>query len=73
MMDNVVYIKNDPIIAELDSSVDKESTKKMIAFKYFNSDLSLLEDYLKTFNHKHFDQAYKHKLLEPKTQLEFSF
>jgi len=32
-----------------------------------------LEDYLKTFNHKHFDQAYKHKLLEPKTQLEFSF
>ena len=73
MMNNVVYIKNDPIIAELDSSVDKESTKKMIAFKYFNSDLSLLEDYLKTSNHKHFDQAYKHKLLEPKTQLEFSF
>ena len=73
MMNNVVYIKNDPIIAELDSSVDKESTKKMIAFKYFNSDLSLLEDYLKTFNHKDFDQTYKHKLSEPKTQLEFSF
>ena len=72
-MSNVIYINKDPIICELDSSVDKESTKKMIAFKYFNSNLNLLEDYLNEFNHKEFNKSFEHKLLEPKTQLEFSF
>ena len=41
-MNNVVYINNDPILMELDSSVDRNSTMKMIAFKYFNSDIKLL-------------------------------
>ena len=34
-MNNLVYLNNDPILVELDSSVDRESTMKMIAFKYY--------------------------------------
>ena len=40
-MNNIIYLKNDPILVELNDSVDKKSAKKMIAFKYFNNDLGL--------------------------------
>ena len=33
-MNNVIYIKKDPILIEFDNSVDK-TAKKMLAFKYF--------------------------------------
>ena len=45
----------------------------MIAFKYFNSDMNLLESYLKENHYKGYENTFKIKLVEPKTQLEFSF
>ena len=45
-MKSLLCLNKDPILTELNSSVDKESTKKMLAFKYFNSNLSMLNDYL---------------------------
>ena len=42
-MSNLIYLKKDPILMELDSSVDKDSTKKMLAFKFFNGDERLLD------------------------------
>ena len=45
-MNSLLCLNEDPILTELNSSVDKESTKKMLAFKYFNSNLSMLNDYL---------------------------
>ena len=72
-MNNLVYLKNDPILMELDSSVDRESTMKMIAFKYFNSDMDSLKNYLKDNHYKGYEQTFELKIVEPKTQLEFSF
>ncbi len=72
-MNNLVYLKNDPILRELDSSVDRESTMTMIAFKYFNSDMNLLESYLKENHYNGYENTFEIKLVEPKTQLEFSF
>ena len=72
-MNNLVYLNNDPILMELDSSVDRKSTMKMIAFKYFNSDMDLLENYLKDNHYKGYEQTFELKIVEPKTQLEFSF
>ena len=72
-MNNLVYLNNDPILMELDSSVDRKSTMKMIAFKYFNSDMDLLENYLKDNHYKGYEHTYELKKVEPKTQLEFSF
>ena len=75
-MDNIIYLKRDPILIELDNSVDKKSAKKMIAFKYFNNDLNLLNNYLDNNNHEkkqnHTGKLDK-KLIEPLSQLEFSF
>ena len=45
-MNKIIQI-NDPILVEYNSSVDKESAKKMIAFKYFSNDICLLDKYLK--------------------------
>ena len=72
-MNNIIYLKNDPILEEFDDSVDKKSAKKMIAFKYFNNDIGQLDDYLK--NNDRFDNQYDYsnKILNPKSQLEFSF
>ena len=39
-MNNLLYLNKDPILTEFNNSVDKESTKKMLAFKYFNNNLS---------------------------------
>ena len=47
IMNNIIYLQNDPILAELNDSVDKKSAKRMIAFKYFNNDIDLLNNYLK--------------------------
>jgi len=74
-MDNIIYLKRDPILIELDNSVDKKSAKKMIAFKYFNNDLNLLNNYLDNNHDKKQNHTGKldKKLIEPLSQLEFSF
>ena len=50
-MNNIIYLKKDPILTELDNSVDKNSAKKMIAFKYFNNNLEQLNNYLENTKH----------------------
>ena len=47
-MNNITYLNklNDPVLIELDNAIDKKSSKKMIAFKYFNNDMDLLNSYL---------------------------
>ena len=72
-MNNIVYLHNDPILLELDSSVDKKAAKKMIAFKYFNGDESLLNEYLIDNDYNDCNSTYKDLYIEPKSQLEFSF
>ena len=72
-MNNIIYLQNDPILAELNDSVDKKSAKRMIAFKYFNNDIDLLNDYLKEKDKSENSHTYVNKILSPKTQLEFSF
>ena len=72
-MSNLIYLKKDPILMELDSSVDKDSTKKMLAFKFFNGDERLLDIYLKENTHEPINNTHNKNLIEPKSQLEFSF
>ena len=72
-MNNIIHITKDPILNELNNSVDKESTKKMIAFKYFNNNLSLLDDYLRANNLSKTNDRLNNNLYTKKTQLEFSF
>ena len=73
IMNNIIYLQNDPILAELNDSVDKKSAKRMIAFKYFNNDIGLLNDYLKDKDKSESNHTYVNKILNPKSQLEFSF
>ena len=71
-MNNIIYIKKDPILVELDDSVDKKSAKRMIALKYFNNNENLLNEYLdKTTSNK--TGIISKNSVEPKAQLEFSF
>ena len=72
-MSNLIYLKKDPILMELDSSIDKDSTKKMLAFKFFNGDERLLDIYLEENTHEPVNNTYNKDLIEPKSQLEFSF
>ena len=72
-MSNLIYLKKDPILIELSSSIDKDSTKKMLAFKFFNGDNKLLENYLKENSYEPLKNSYDKDLIEPKSQLEFSF
>ena len=72
-MNNIIYLQNDPILVELNDSVDKRSAKRMIAFKYFNNDINLLNDYLKDKDNSENHNIYQNKILNPKSQLEFSF
>lgn len=72
-MNNLIYLNNDPILTEFNSFVDKESAKKMIAFKYFNSDLKLFDKYLKDNNYEKINTPINNNLAEPQSQLEFSF
>lgn len=71
-MSNLIYIKKDPILMELDNSVDKQSTKKMLAFKYFNNNVNLLDEYLDKNNKKKSD-VIDRKNFKSISQLEFSF
>lgn len=71
-MSNLIYIKKDPILIELDNSVDKQSTKKMLAFKYFNNNVNLLDEYLDNNNKKKSD-VIDRKNFKSISQLEFSF
>ncbi|MFL2703959.1 MAG: hypothetical protein ACJ0FY_00890 [Gammaproteobacteria bacterium] len=70
-MDNVIKFKpKDIVLKELECSIDKESTKKMLAFKYFNNDFNALTIFLS----KHKTSEVQHiNYIEPKRQLEFSF
>ena len=71
-MNNVIYIKKDPILIEFDNSVDKKSAKKMLAFKYFNNNENLLDDYLNKNDIKNSD-VFNKQNFESMSQLEFSF
>ena len=71
-MNNIIYIKKDPILIELDNSIDKQSAKKMIAFKYFNNNLDLLDNYLD--KHKlETSKVNRKNRVKGSSQLEFSF
>jgi hypothetical protein len=72
-MNNLIYLKKDPILMELNSSVDKNSAKKMLAFKFFNGDEALLEEYLTDNTYETVNNSYNNDFIEPKSQLEFSF
>ena len=71
-MNNVIYIKKDPIMIEFDNSVDKTAAKKMLAFKYFNNNINLLDEYLNKNNLNNSD-VFSRKNFESISQLEFSF
>ena len=71
-MNNVIYIKKDPILIEFDNSVDKTAAKKMLAFKYFNNNINLLDEYLNNNNLNNSD-VFSRKNFESISQLEFSF
>ena len=73
LMNNLIYLNKDPILMELNSSVDKNSAKKMLAFKFFNGDECLLEEYLSDNSYESVNNSYNTDLIEPKSQLEFSF
>ena len=72
-MNNLIYLNKDPILMELKSSVDKDSAKRMLAFKFFNGDKELLEKYLSDNTYETVNNSYNTDLIEPKSQLEFSF
>ena len=72
-MNSLLCLDKDPILTELNSSVDKESTKKMLAFKYFNSNLSMLNDYLNNDKKLKNKTSANKKAIKSNTQLEFSF
>ena len=71
-MNNAIFLNNDPILIELNNAIDKCATKKMLAFKYFDNNEDLLNDYLlKNFP----EEARKEKNLyiKPISQLELPF
>ena len=72
-MNNVIYINKDPILQELDNSIDKASTKRMLAFKHFNNDLDLLDNYLDKINQIDSKKEKIIKKVKESPQLEFSF
>ena len=72
-MNNSICLNKDPILMELNSSVDKNSTKNMLAFKFFNGDEALLEEYLSDNSYETVNNSYNNDFIEPKSQLEFSF
>jgi len=72
-MDNIIYINKDPIMQELDNSIDKASARRMLAFKHFNNDLDMLDDYLNRNNDIESNKSKIIKKVKEKPQLEFSF
>ena len=72
-MNNIIYINKDPILQELDNSIDKASTKRMLAFKHFNNDLDMLDNYLNKNNPSDKRKQKLIKNVKEKPQLEFAF
>ena len=68
MNTNQVY-KDDSIVEQYLSSNDKNSSKKTLAFQYFNNDLKAFDEYIN--NNIYDNQSLNIKL--PRAQLEFSF
>ena len=71
-MNNVIYLNNDPIIIELSNAIDKDSTKRMLAFKYFDNNEDLLNDYLLE-NCPEEAKKDKNLYIKPISQLELPF
>ena len=71
-MNNIIYLNKDPILIELSNAIDKDSTKRMLAFKYFDNNEDLLNDYLLENCP---EEAVKDKNLyiKPISQLELPF
>ena len=70
-MNNVIQLNiSNSIIESLEESVDKSSTKKTLAFKYFNNSIDELDSYLKNLNVSVFESNLYQ---EPVKQLEFTF
>ena len=70
-MNNVIQLNiSNSIIESLEESVDKSSTKKTLAFKYFNNSIDELDTYLKNPNVSDFESNIYQ---EPVKQLEFTF
>ena len=72
-MNNIIYINKDPILKELDNSIDKASAKRMLAFKHFNNDLDMLDNYLNKNNPSDKKKQKVIKNVKEKPQLEFAF
>ena len=72
-MSNLICLNNDPVLNELNSSIDKKSAKKMIAFKYFSGNKELLDRYLEQYYSELNDNLSENNFIEVKSQLEFSF
>ncbi len=69
-MKNLNLQNIDPILKKLDEAIDKKSAKRMLAFEYFNNNMSELSIYLNSCNY-YLDNTLN--LVEPKVQLEFRF
>ena len=72
-MNNIIYINKDPILKELDNSIDKASAKRMLAFKHFNNDLDMLDNYLNKNNPSDKKKQKVIKNVKEQPQLEFAF
>ena len=72
-MNNIIYINKDPILQELDNSIDKASAKRMLAFKHFNNDLDMLDSYLNEINPSDKRKQKVIKNDKKYRQLEFTF
>ncbi len=72
-MNNIIYINKDPILQELDNSIDKTSAKRMLAFKHFNNDLDMLDSYLNKNNPSNKKKQKVIENIKEKRQLEFAF
>ena len=71
-MNNVLYLNNDPILIELNNAIDKSATKRMLAFKYFDNNEDLLNDYLLE-NCPEEAKKEKNLYIKPISQLELPF
>ncbi len=71
-MNNVIFLNNDPILIELNNAIDKCATKKMLAFKYFDNNEDLLNDYLLK-NCPEEARKEKNLYIKPISQLELPF
>ena len=71
-MNNVLYLNNDPILIELNNAIDKSATKRMLAFKYFDNNEDLLNNYLLE-NCPEEAKKKKNLYIKPISQLELPF